>query len=67
MNQPTFTVPQFCSAHGGISKSFLYKLIKDGVGPRLMKIGRRTLISAEAAAEWRAKMEAATNQASVEV
>lgn len=61
MNQPTFTIPQFCHNHGNISKSFLYKLIKDGKGPRLMKIGRRTLISAEAAADWRAQMERETN------
>jgi predicted DNA-binding transcriptional regulator AlpA len=62
MDQPTYTILQFCTNHGNISKSFLYKLIKEGKGPRLMKIGRRTLISTEAAAEWRAKMEAETSQ-----
>ena len=67
MNKPSYTVAEFCYAHGNISKSFLYKLINEGNGPRLMKIGRRTLISAEAAADWRAKMEAQTNQTSVEV
>jgi hypothetical protein len=36
----------------------LYELLNRGLGPRLMKIGRPTLISSEAAAEWRARMEA---------
>lgn len=51
-----FDINGFCETHK-ISRSFLYKLIAEGHGPRLMKLGRRTLISAEAAAEWRAQME----------
>lgn len=62
MNKPTYTIPTFCADHGNISKSYFHKLVNDGKGPRLMKIGRRTLISAEAAADWRALMEAQTNQ-----
>jgi len=31
------------------------------MGPRLMKVGRRTLISVEAAADWRRDMEAKTD------
>lgn len=61
MNKPAYTIPGFCDDHH-LSKAFLYKLIKDGKGPRLMKIGRRTLISAEAAAAWRAQMESETCQ-----
>ncbi len=61
MSKPTYTIPGFCADHH-ISKAFLYKLNNEGKGPRLMKIGRRTLISAEAAADWRAQMEAQTNQ-----
>lgn len=34
-----------------------YNLRKRGDGPAIMKVGRRTLISAEAAAEWRRRME----------
>ena len=64
MLKPCYTVPEFCADHGGISKVFFYALLKDGRGPRLMKVGRRTLITAEAAAEWRARMEAATNPSS---
>ena len=63
MERPSFTIAQFCADHGNISKSFFYKLVNEGKGPRLMKVGRRTLISAEAAADWRAQMEAQTNQA----
>lgn len=66
MNNPTcFTIAGFADEHH-ISKAFLYKLINEGKGPRLMKVGRRTLISYEAAADWRAKLEAATNQTTVE-
>jgi len=56
-----FTIPEFCSTHGDISRQFLHKLIKDGKGPRLMKVGRRTLITAEAAADWRKQMENESN------
>lgn len=55
----TDTIHQFCSGHN-ISRTHLYELIKQGKGPRLMKLGRRTLISAEAAADWRRRMEAET-------
>ena len=48
----TYTVDQFCNAHN-ISRSHLYVLVKKGDGPRLMKVGRRTLITNEAAKEWR--------------
>ncbi len=54
-----FDIKNFCLTHK-ISRSFLYKLIGEGNGPRLMKLGRRTLISAESAAEWRARMEERT-------
>jgi hypothetical protein len=61
MSKPAYTVATFCGDHH-ISKAFLYKLIGEGRGPRLMKIGRRTLISSEAAADWRAQMETQTDQ-----
>lgn len=57
----TFSVPEFCAAHGGISRVFFYKLLKDGKGPKITKVGRRTLITAEAAADWRKAMEDASN------
>jgi hypothetical protein len=49
-------IDQFCSAHN-ISRAMFYKLLKLGQGPRLMKVGARTLISDEAAADWRRQCE----------
>lgn len=50
-------VDAFCRDHG-ISRAHFYNLLKRGDGPAVMKVGRRTLISAEAATEWRRRMEA---------
>ena len=47
-----YSVINFCAAHA-ISRSFFYELIKCGKGPRIFKAGHRTLISREAADEWR--------------
>lgn len=52
------SVEHFCKSNG-ISRSFFYKLQREGKAPRVMKIGRRTLISREAASEWRRQMEIA--------
>lgn len=54
-----YSITEFCQAHGGFTRQFFYKLLKQGKGPRLMKIGARTLISVEAAADWRRQMEGA--------
>ena len=61
----TATVPQFCDGHN-ISRTHFYELIKQGKAPRLMKVGRRTLISLEAAADWRRRVEAETAGESVD-
>ena len=58
------SVPEFLDEHR-ISRSLLYRLIKDGRGPRITKIAGRTLISAEAATDWRAQMECETEQGAV--
>ena len=50
------SIPEFCKAHG-ISEGLFYKLKKRGEGPREMKVGARTLITFEAAAEWRRMRE----------
>ena len=52
-----YDVDTFCQAHH-ISRPFFYKLQRQNQGPKTMKVGRRTLISEEAAAAWRRKMEA---------
>ncbi len=54
----TYSVSEFCREHG-ISRGLFYQLLKDGKGPKTMKLGRRTLISREAAEEWRRRMETA--------
>jgi predicted DNA-binding transcriptional regulator AlpA len=46
-----FTIEEFCKAYG-ISRALYYKLLKAGEGPRIAKIGSKTLISDEAAADW---------------
>jgi predicted DNA-binding transcriptional regulator AlpA len=61
MHKSAYSPAQFCDLHG-IARTTFYALLKDGRGPRLMKVGRRTLISIEAATEWRQKMEAAYEQ-----
>ena len=58
---PVYSVPAFCEAHG-ISRGYLYELWARGDGPRRMKVGRRTLISREAAARWRRQMEKHTSR-----
>ena len=50
------SVAEFCHQHG-ISRGTFYKLVNERRGPKAIKIGRRTLISTEAAEEWRRRME----------
>jgi hypothetical protein len=50
------SIPEFCKAHG-ISAGLFFKLKKQGEGPREMKVGTRTLITFESAAEWRRERE----------
>jgi len=51
-----YSVQEFCEAHD-ITKVLFYKMLKSGNGPRIMKVGTRTLISLDAAAEWRRACE----------
>lgn len=53
-SKPVMSINQFCQSHE-ISRQFFNKLNKSGGGPAIIKIGRRVLISTEAAAEWRAR------------
>ncbi len=50
------TVREFCEDNS-ISRSMLYKAVRENWGPRLMKVGRKTLITDEAGQEWRTRME----------
>lgn len=57
-----FTVSEFCSAHR-ISRALFYILARDGRAPTIFKCGRRTLISVEAAKDWRQRLEATSEAA----
>lgn len=60
-----YNIEQFCKAHG-LSRSSFYVMHKAGDGPRVFKVGRRTLISREAATDWRREMERKTAKAAKE-
>ena len=51
MQPQTYTVPQFLAAYN-LSRSTLYRLWKEGCGPRTVRVGRRVLIPVDAAEAW---------------
>ena len=55
----TLTVDQFCASNQ-FSRVHFYELLKGGLGPRIMKLGRRTLITKHAETEWHRRMESVT-------
>lgn len=57
-DQACFTILEFCAAHR-LSRAKLYQLWDEGIGPRIMKVGAKVLITDEAAAQWRRDREAA--------
>src|SRR6516225_8081072 len=58
-NSLAMSIKEFCRLHG-ISEDQFYKMKREGWGPTTMKVGSRTLISAESAAAWgKAREEAA--------
>ena len=57
MSEHSYSVDEFCQAER-ISRVLFYKLLKEGRGPRIMKVGNRTTISPAARVEWHALMEA---------
>ena len=61
-DRAAYTIDEFCVAHR-ISRRKFYELEEEGIGPRLMRVGSRVLISVEAAAAWRAEREVASTQA----
>ncbi len=56
MEREAFTIDEFCRAHG-FSRAHYFNLQKLGMGPRVMRVGSRVLVSREAAAEWRRARE----------
>ena len=55
-DRAAYTIDEFCMAHR-ISRRTFYDLIERGEAPKLMHIGSKKLISAEAAAKWRRQRE----------
>jgi hypothetical protein len=51
-----YTMNEFCRAFR-VSRSGLYDLWKAGKGPRRMQVASKTLISVEAARDWRMECE----------
>jgi predicted DNA-binding transcriptional regulator AlpA len=51
------TIEEFCEQHR-FSRSFFYKLRKQGKAPRITEIGSRRIITVEDAAAWRMAMAA---------
>jgi hypothetical protein len=47
-----YSIQKFCENHD-ISKALFYKLRKEGKAPATIKLGRRTLVTIEAAQAWR--------------
>jgi len=57
MTQHTaLSIKMFCEQNN-ISRNLFYTILKAGAGPKMMQVGKRRLISIEAAAEWRRTME----------
>jgi hypothetical protein len=58
--QDAFSIPEFC-LRNRISTALFFKLARQGRGPRVLHVGRRTLITKESAAAWRRDLEAASS------
>jgi hypothetical protein len=57
MHDPSLSIDQFCEAEN-ISRSMLYKLWRQGNGPRWFNVGVARRISHDARIEWRRAREA---------
>jgi predicted DNA-binding transcriptional regulator AlpA len=66
MERNAYDIIEFCHLHS-ISRSAFYNSLKNGTGPRIMRLGSRVLISKEAAAEWRREREQASEQQAAEI
>jgi len=51
-----YSISEFCQAHG-ISLSSYFKMQREGIGPKEMRVLGRKMISLEAAAAWRRARE----------
>lgn len=58
IERESLSVAEWCAANS-LSKAFFYKLPAHK-RPKVVRLGRRVLITREAATEWRRRMEAQT-------
>jgi predicted DNA-binding transcriptional regulator AlpA len=56
MTTVDYSVREWCKRRG-ICVATFYNRLKFGEMPKIIKIGRRTIITAEASEEWRIRME----------
>ena len=56
MDYDALSISDFCRRHG-LCRATFYNLMKRDQAPATMRVGSRILISAEAAAAWRRRME----------
>jgi len=56
MAKLSFSLREFCELHS-ISESTFHRLVREGRGPAVMRVGGKILISAESARAWREAME----------
>jgi predicted DNA-binding transcriptional regulator AlpA len=49
-----YNIAEFCEAFR-VSRSELYRLWKTGTGPKRLRIGRKSIITVEAAQDWASK------------
>ncbi len=61
MTDQSLTVNEFCRAES-ISRAMIYKLWRQGKGPRWFNVGTSRRISHEARVEWRRQLEAEAAQ-----
>ena len=57
-----FSISEFCRRNC-ISRSMFYKLRRFGIGPRVMRVGVRQIISRDAERDWQREREAASKTA----
>jgi hypothetical protein len=59
-----YSINEFCRAYG-ISRASFYNYKRAGIGPRIMQVGSRRIITDEAEEEWRRERERATDAAAL--
>jgi predicted DNA-binding transcriptional regulator AlpA len=52
IHKRALSISEFC-AENGIGRTTFYKIVGTKEGPRIMKVGKRVLVTIECAEEWR--------------